>query len=410
MVDLHFCHPQKSNQEFCSCCSTLFDISRSSSYNQDKFQTYLSEEDEDGFIVSDQDCIEYESELSEDENIVKSKTKRPKKRWKKQPKFSSGTSDSESSGEMLSKAGKGKRLSLSVSECSTESSNSELNVSSRIGKKCRLILKSESEDEKEAVFDTKSLPRRRNKERERKQRAAAVLKKKRDLVSARIPLDRRRCIEKEIDKEELSDVEDQFDENMDIGTTEVGFVNRIDQYSIRDSDKEFIASSSDEEKNQFKVEEEFKVCLDNLRKSRDHGKAQNKSKHEDVSPSSVNDEPHIEEKLNFRRVYLEYDSCEDADDKDLANLFNLLHKKDCNTNMIKGLVMNSEGMLDCVDSHGRKPLHIASIAGNTAAVEVLLDLGANANALDGSNMASIAYAAYWKHPKVSKCSLLAENQ
>lgn len=377
---------------------------RTSAYNCDRLQTYLSEDDfEDDFIVDDEENDPHESDFIEDENSMKAKTMKHRKIRNKKSQFSSSdSSSSENSEEPIQKPVKLNKLLISESESSTESSDIELNVSA---KKAKMILKSESEEEKEekGESEVKILPKRRNKERERKQRAAEILRIKRELVQTKLPLDRRRYIEKELDEESLSDIADQLEEDVEIfGINDSNVENKEGGLDMRDSDKEFIASSSEDEQQELEVEEEFKHCLENLRNSKGHLNETVSLKHDENISSNVKHETKVDKKLKFRRVVLDYNSDEDIDDKNLARLFKQIYDPNCDINVIRDLILKHKGILECVDSHGRNPLHVASIVGNTPAVEAILALGANVNALDRKNMPSIAYAAYWKHPKVGK--------
>ena len=354
--------------------------------------------------MDDEECVEYESEYSEDDKPIKSKSKKPRKRAKRRPNFSSSGSSNESSDDRYIKPCKSTKMQPFESESSTESSNVELNVSARHEKKQSLVLKSDSEgdSDKEMHNNAKMLPRRRNKERERSQKAAAVLKRKRELANSKLPLDRRRYLEKEIDEEISSELDSQFDEELDIvGINDIIKEDEKDDLVMRDSDKEFIASCSntEDEEIQFKIEEEIKICLENLRNSRGLLSQTSLLADDETGTSGIKNRPD-EKKIKFHRVILDYDSNEDIDDKNVADLFKIIHKRQCCSDVIKNLVLKHEGVLDSVDSHGRKPLHVASIVGNPEAVETLLELGANASALDRNNMLSIAYAAYWKNPKV----------
>ena len=387
---------------------------RKSAYNCDRFETYLSEDDydEDKFIVDDEEYIEYEGDYSEDEKpgkIRNNECRRGRRRRRKsKKKFLSSCSSSDCSDSGNVKPSKSTRLHLSQSESSTDSSNVELNVSVKKEKNRCFILKSESEEDvtKEVCDDVehnvKLLPKRRNKERERKQRAAAILKRKRELAQSKLPLDRRKFLEKEIDEEISSDLGELFEEELDLISTNCG-VFEYENYDIatRDSDKEFIASSSDSEinENKLKTDEEFKLCLEYLRKSKSNFTEMASSWTKGASLTHAENDNKAEV-FKYHRVLLDNDSSDDTDDKDVADLFKQVHKQDCNTAVIRNLIREHESLLDSTDHHGRKPLHAASIVGSSQVIKTLLDIGANANALDRKNMLSISYAAYWKHSEV----------
>lgn len=388
---------------------------RKSAYNCDRFQTYLSEDDydEDEFIVDDEEYIEYDSDYSEEEKPNKIKNNegrrgRVKRRRKKKKLFSS-CSSSDSSDNKNVHSSKSTKLHLSQSESSTESSNVELNISIKKEKNKSLILKSESEEDatKEVCIDPghnlKLLPKRRNIERERKQRAAAILKRKRELAQSKLPLDRRKFLEKEIGEEISSDIGELFEEEI-IPNSINNEIFEYENYDLgtRDSDKEFIASSSDSELNEHKLktEEEFNLCLENLQKSSNFTEtASPQTKGASIMDAEYENKAEI---FKYHRVVVDNESSndDDDDDKNVADLFKHINKQECNAAMIKKLINEHEHLLHSKDHYGRMPLHAASIVGSSQVVKELLDIGANANALDRRNMLSICYAAYWKHSEV----------
>ena len=293
------------------------------------------------------------------------------------------------------------------SESSAESSNLELNISLKREKTSNLIIKSESEeDTSKSIFQERLLPKRRNKEKERKQRAAAILRKKRELAQSKLPLDRRKHLEKEL-QEGISSSEDaavlETASTVGAGIDASGYATN--DFVVRDSDKEFIVSSSDPEDKELdaKTEKEFALCLENLRKSRDNVAELTSVQHQGA-PLHDTEYGDKMKCFKYQRVVLDYDSNDEYNDENIEKFLKLIHKKECCPTRIRALVLEDESLLDSTDSCGRKPLHVASIVGNQELVKALLDCGANPNALDRGNMLSISYAAYWKHAKVSLIS------
>ena len=301
---------------------------------------------------------------------------------------------------------KSRKISFSETDSSGESSNEELNVSSRNGRKSSFILKSESEEDVkkdvscEGAHDIKVLPKRRNKEKEKTQKATSILRKKREIAQSKLPLDKRKTLEKEIEEELMHETKEEQGEERGVTDTDDDMLEYVNDV-MRDSDREFIVSSSDAEDKELELqaEEDFKLCLENLRKSGSSITAQTSLQQTGMPPLD-NESENNEEHSRYRRVIMDYDSNDEFDDIVVENLFKLMHKTNCTSVIIRKLIQKDRNVLESTDSYGRKPLHVASIVGNSQAVRALLDAGANANALDRKNMLSIGYAAYWKHPKV----------
>ena len=291
-------------------------------------------------------------------------------------------------------------MRIEDSESSGESSDIELNVSIKKERNESLILRSDSEDDengKRSEGEVKLLPRRRNMKKEKLQKAAAGYKKIREIANSKLPLDRRRFLEREIENEVSSDIDEQLDD--DIQIFGINDQENEDELAFRDSDREFIvySSESESEERHNQIEVEFKICLENLRRSSSHFHSAaliNK----DNSP--ICETKMVEGHSKYRRIKLEYDSDDDINNGHLKDLFKNLRKLPCDIAVIRRLLQENKGLVNSTDNHMKCPLHIASVIGNTDAVSVLLDNGADANAVDENKLPSIAYAAYWKHPKV----------
>lgn len=364
----------------------------------------MSEDDSDpdDFIADDDECIEYESEESE-KHKPKKKIREKLVKRRKRKKFSSSSSNNESSDEKQMNRLPKKLSQVTESDSSSNSSNDGLHLPAKREKKNASVLKSDSEEETAVGLqgNVKCLPRRVNKEKEKMQKAADMLRRKRELAKSKLPLDRRRYLEQEIDEEISSEIEGQFDDPIQIfGVQDDVCMEEDNEFVVRDSDIEFITSSSgsENEESRVRTENEFRICLNNLRHS---GGIQNDAFIKEEAHNSLVEEIKHENQLpKYKRVVLDYDSDDELGSDNAMQLFQSIRNKDNNIGYLRDLIRKNLGLLETRDCHGRGPLHIASISGNLEATKLLMEFGVNADIPDYMNLPSIVYAAFWKHPKV----------
>ena len=365
----------------------------------------MSEDDSDAddFIADDDECVEYESEESE-KYKPKKKNREKLVKQRKRKKFSSSSSNDESCGAKGINWLPQKLSQVTESDSSTDSSDDGLNLPAKREKKNTSVLKSDSEEEAAVGMkgNVKCLPRRVNKGKEKMQRAADMLRRKRELANSKLPLDRRRYLEQEIDQEISSEIEEQLNDPIQIfGIQEDACLEENNEFVVRDSDIEFITSSSgsENEESRVRTEREFRMCINNLRHS---GGIQNDAIiKEEACDSLVEEIKHENELPKYKRVVLDYDSDDELGNDNAKHLFQSIRNKDNNIDYLRDLIRKNQGILEMRDSHGRGPLHIAAISGNLEATKLLMEFGVNADVPDYMNLPSIVYAAYWKHPKVN---------